>query len=268
MRNAIFTVALLALATITTVGAQVGRTSHLGVVDPQPNFNIDPSHRAVVSPDGRSVFLSSNGPTAAERQIISARVGPGTAQVISRINTDPSNICELAVSPNGLRLVAVETTGVRFYDINPLTGALTANGVTTLPADVSLSRPVIDPAGTWAYIGSSVDNRIFVCSYGFTGGPTSTATATSNPSAQFHRLAINDAGALLLAAAMDPSGNDELIAYSAGGGSLTELGHYDLSSDLGWTSDHNPVLDGAGAAAYVVNAVSNEIHSIDLGVLS
>lgn len=254
--------------------AYVGELSQFSEIDPQPEFNIISGSRAVISPDGRFAIIASPGEVATfDSAVISARIDRGEAQIISRLTHGTDRTSQPVLSPDGLRLAVTGSTGrVHFFEVNPLTGALTETG-DVFPGGLISSdhRPVFNAEGNVLYYGNSnAPGQLFVLDADPTGGIDTSPldSITLGSSLEAFRMAVSGDGSTLVVAALKRSGlnDDSLIVYDIepGTGLLTERGRFEPLVDLGWTEFHNPVVSFDGLNAYVVDVLNLQILQVDI----
>jgi hypothetical protein len=269
----IFLITLTGVAAAAVAGP-VGDLSLFGVLDPQPDFNILAESRAVISDDGRYVFLASPGEVAAfDSAVISARLGRDRIRIVSRIPQGTTRISQPVLSPNGRRLAVAGATGqVIFFEVNPLNGTLLQTG-SIIPGGLISgdNRPVFSANGDVVYYGNSnAPGQLFVLDADPAGGIDTTPlqSITLGSSLEAFRLAVSGDGTTLVVAALKRSGleDDSLIVYdiSASTGLLTERGRFEPGVDLGWDVYHNPVVSFSGIDAHVIDVPNQRVLQIDI----
>ncbi|MBN1475947.1 hypothetical protein JXA47_04265, partial [Candidatus Sumerlaeota bacterium] len=265
---------VLCLLAVTAVPAQVGRLDLHASVDPQPDFLIDPASPAVMSPDGRFVFLVSPGVVATfDSAVVSARLRPGGAQIVSRIGQGTTRIEQLALSRDGGRLAAVGSSGTAiFFDVDPLTGALQELGSFSQAANVSADhQPIFNAEGTALHWGdSNAPGRLRVLDADPAGGIDTTPLQeiTLGSDLEAFRMALSEDGGTLVVAAANrvASAADSLIVYDVAPstGLLSEWVRYEPGRDLGWGPSTNPVVSADGLVGHVIDVVAEQVIQLDL----
>ncbi|MBN1476721.1 hypothetical protein JXA47_08210, partial [Candidatus Sumerlaeota bacterium] len=252
----------------------VGDLSLFGVLDPQPDFNILAESRAVISPDGRYVFLASPGEVAGfDSAVLSAWLGRDRIRIVSRIPQGTTRISQPVLSPNGRRLAVAGASGqVIFFEVNPLNGTLIQTG-SIFPGGLISGdhRPVFSGDGSVVYYGNSnAPGQLFVLDADPAGGIDTVPlqTITLGSSLEAYRLAVSGDGTTLVVAALKQSGlnDDSLITYdiAAGTGLLTERGRFEPGVDLGWEPHTNPVVHFNGIDAHVIDVPNQQVLQIDI----
>jgi PKD repeat protein len=176
---------------------------------------------AVLTPDGKFLFLTKNSSDQVQRFSVAADGSPTSLGATSLTVDAPRGA---AVSPDGTKLYIVGNNGLRTYSI-AADGAVTEVATTALTGVIGVDVAVTPDGRSLYAIGviGAPDDTIFHVPLGTDGVPTAGSTVVATAPASLQRLAVTPEGRFIYTAS-SAAGQSGVRGYAIGaGGALTAV---------------------------------------------
>ena len=201
----------------------VGGDGSLTQVSGSPVASARSPAATAITPSGRFLYVTHG---FFNDGIRSFAVGAGGSLTPLAPTTMSGNGEGIAVSPDGLHLYAVSTSGVFVFDIGA-DGTLTTVSGSPFLASLAPDGIAIAPSGAFAYLSSITHDDLHALSIGADGKPTvvggsvSTGGSNANP----HNVAVSPDGQRVYAVNSGAPAGAGLAAFAVGAdGTLTPVG--------------------------------------------